>query len=120
MGVRDFGFASLALAILRFAIRLRHGVPIAPAGESAVQEWIVAAIHVVLYATIFAMPVTGAVALYLGIGAIGEAHEIAKPIIIVVAVVLHSAGALWQHFIAKTDLLVRMLRPEARRAIQTD
>jgi cytochrome b561 len=106
------GFAILALAILRFALRLRHGVPAAPAGESVVQKWLAAATHFILYAVIFAMPVTGALAWYLGLGAMGEVHELAKPVIII-AVVLHAAGALWQHFIAKGDVLVRMLRPEA-------
>ncbi len=56
------------------------------------------------------MPVTGALAWYLGLGSMGEIHELAKPVIIV-AVALHAAGALWQHFVAKTDVMVRMLRP---------
>ena len=106
------GFAILALAILRFALRLWHGAPVAPLNESAVQKWIATATHFILYAVIFAMPVTGALAWYLGIGAMGEVHELAKPVIII-AVVLHSAGALWQHFIVKTDVLMRMLRPSA-------
>lgn len=110
------GFAILALAVVRFAIRLRHGVPAAPAGESVVQKWIAVVTHFILYATIFCMPITGALAWYLGAGAMGEVHTIAKPIIIIV-VVLHAAGALWQHFIAKTDVLVRMLWPSARRTI---
>jgi cytochrome b561 len=109
------GFTILVLAVVRLAIRLIHGAPPAPAGESTVQKWIAAATHFILYATIFLMPVTGALAWYLGIGAIGEVHELAKPVIIA-AVVLHAAGALWQHFVAKTDVLLRMLRPGARRA----
>jgi cytochrome b561 len=106
------GFAILALAILRLALRLWHGAPAAPLNESAAQKWIAAATHFILYAVIFAMPITGALAWYLGIGTMGEVHELAKPVIII-AVVLHALGALWQHFIAKTDVLMRMLRPEA-------
>ncbi|WP_454615711.1 cytochrome b [Bradyrhizobium cenepequi] len=109
------GFTILILAVARLVIRLTHGAPPAPADEGVVQKWIAAATHFILYATIFLMPITGALAWYLGIGVIGEVHEIAKPIIII-AVVLHAAGALWQHFVVKTDVLVRMLRPGARRA----
>jgi len=104
------GLTVLALAILRFAIRLRHGVPPAPPGESLLQRRIAAAAHLVLYAVIFGMPVTGALAWYLGLGWMGEIHELAKPVIIV-AIALHAAGALWQHFVAKTDVMLRMLRP---------
>ena len=63
------GLAVLALAILRFAIRLRRGVPDAPAGESVLVRRIAAATHFILYLFIFGMPVTGALAWYLGIRA---------------------------------------------------
>lgn len=106
------GFAILALAVLRVAIRLRHGVPLTPPGETAIQKWIAAATHFILYIVIFAMPITGALAWYLGVGVAGEVHELAKPVIII-AVALHALGALWQHFVAKTDVLMRMLRPQA-------
>jgi cytochrome b561 len=107
------GFTILVLAVARLAIRLIHGAPPAPAGESAVQKWITGATHFILYATIFLMPVTGALAWYFWVGVSGEMHELAKPVIIA-AVVLHAAGALWQHFVAKTDVLLRMLRPGPR------
>ena len=98
------GLAVLAMAILRFAIRLRRGVPDAPAGESVLVRCIAAATHFILYLFIFGMPVTGALAWYLGIRSMGEVHELAKPFIIVV-VALHAAAALWQHFFVKSDVL---------------
>jgi cytochrome b561 len=107
------GLAVLALALLRFAIRLRHGVPPAPPEESALQRRIAAAAHLVLYGVIFGMPVTGALAWYFGISSMAEIHELAEPLIIV-TVALHAAGALWQHFVARTDVLMRMLRPGPR------
>ena len=110
------GLAVLALAILRFAIRLRRGVPDAPAGESALVRRVAAATHFVLYLFIFGMPVTGALAWYLGLRSVGEVHELAKPFIIV-AVSLHAAAALWQHFFVKSDVLVRMLKPMPRRTL---
>jgi cytochrome b561 len=104
------GIAVLVLALWRLALRLRWGAPEAPAGESAIQRWIARATHVVLYLVIFGMPVSGGVAWYLGVGAAAEVHELAKPVI-VVFVALHAAGALWQHFVGRTGVLVRMLRP---------
>ncbi|WP_258052379.1 hypothetical protein [Mesorhizobium sp. INR15] len=58
---------------------------------------IATATHFVLYLFIFGMPITGALAWYFGLGAMGDIHELAKPVTIVV-VSLHAAAALWQHF----------------------
>jgi cytochrome b561 len=91
-------------------LRWRNGAPAAPAGEPAFQRWAASAAHFLLYVAIFAMPVSGMVAWFGGIGDAGEIHELAKPVIIIV-VALHAAGALWQHFIARTDVLRRMLKP---------
>ncbi len=66
--------------------------------------------HVLLYLVIFLMPVSGMVAWNGGVSLAGQMHETAKPVIILV-IALHAAGALWQHFVAKTDVLTRMLRP---------
>jgi cytochrome b561 len=107
------GFSILALATIRLVMRLRHGVPRAPPGEGVVQRWLAALVHILLYAAIFIMPITGALAWFVGIAWLGEVHEIGKPVIIV-AVVIHAAGALWQHFVARTNVLVRMLKPRMR------
>ncbi|WP_136619693.1 MULTISPECIES: cytochrome b [Mesorhizobium] len=109
------GLAVLVLATWRFAVRLRHGVPAAPSEESAVLKRIAAATHFLLYLFIFGMPITGALAWYFGLAAMGEIHQLAKPVIIVV-VGLHAAAALWQHFYMKSDVLMRMLRPASRHA----
>ena len=107
------GLLILALAAIRLVVRLLRGVPAAPAGERAIQRWLAALVHLLLYAAIFVMPVTGALAWYLGVGWLGEVHEVGKPVIII-AVIIHAAGALWQHFVAKSDVLVRMLKPRPR------
>jgi len=62
LGARADRLTILALACWRFAIRLRRGVPDAPAGESAFQSWAAAATHFLLYVAIFGMPVTGVLA----------------------------------------------------------
>ncbi len=106
------GLAILVLAVLRLALRIRHGAPALPEGENAYLQFVAKLAHLVLYAAIVLMPLTGALAWYLGVPEIGELHEIGKPIIIIV-VAVHAVGALWQHFVAKTDVLRRMLRPAA-------
>jgi len=106
------GLAILLLAVVRLALRIRHGAPALPADENIALQYIARLAHLVLYAAIFLMPLTGALAWYLGWGEVGEIHEIGKPVLIVV-VAAHAAGALWQHFVARTDVLRRMLRPAA-------
>jgi cytochrome b561 len=107
------GFAVLALAVLRVIIRWTRGVPGAPAGQSGIKLWIAAATQFILYAIIFVMPVTGAMAWFLGYATVGELHSYGEWLIIA-AVLVHLAGALMQHYVAKTNVLVRMMKPEAR------
>jgi cytochrome b561 len=104
------GIAVLVLAVWRFALRLTRGVPALPAGEGPVTAWLARIAHFLLYLFIFGMPVTGMLAWFGMVEQAGEFHETMKPVIILV-VFLHAAGALWQHFGARTDVLRRMLRP---------
>ena len=106
------GLAILVLAVLRVALRIRYGAPPPPADENVVLQYVAKLAHLVLYAVIFLMPLSGVLAWYFGLREIGELHEIGKPVIIVV-VAVHAAGALWQHFVVKTDVLRRMLKPMA-------
>ncbi len=107
------GIAIFVLAMIRLVIRITRGAPAAPAGESAVQKWIGVATHMVLYGVILGMPISGGIAWYMGIEAAGQIHEIGKPVIILF-VALHTIGALYQHFVVKSDVLMRMLRPGRR------
>lgn len=109
------GIAILLLALWRLALRLRYGAPPPPAGENIVQKWVAKAAHVVLYLAILLMPVSGSVAWFGGVETAGEVHEIGKPVIIVF-VALHALGALYQHFVVRSDVLMRMLRPVRRTA----
>ena len=108
------GCSILVLAILRVLIRMIRGVPDAPAGQSGVKLWIAALTQVFLYAILFVMPITGAMAWFLGYASMAEVHAFAKPLIML-AVIVHFGGALMQHYVAKTNVLVRMMKPEARR-----
>ena len=107
------GIAVFVLAVWRIALRLKNGAPPAPAGESAIQKLISKLAHLVLYLAIFLMPISGGIAWFAGVGAAGEVHEIDKPVLIIF-VTLHALGALYQHFVARSDVLVRMLKPVRR------
>ncbi|WP_187971339.1 cytochrome b [Aquibium microcysteis] len=109
------GLAVLVLAVARLVLRVTHGAPPLPAGQPKIQTAIAHLAHAVLYVAIFAMPISGAVAWYLDVPLAGEVHELAKPVIIV-TVLVHAVGALLQHFVKRTDVLTRMLRPERRTA----
>lgn len=104
------GFAVLALAIIRLLFRVKNGAPPAPAGQSRVKLVIASATQHILYLILFVMPITGAMAWFLGYATMGDLHQFGKPLIIL-AVLVHFAGALMQHFVAKTDVLVRMMKP---------
>lgn len=107
------GIAIFVLAIWRFGLRLRYGAPPAPANESTLLKWLGMVTHIVLYLVIFGMPITGGVAWFGGIELASEIHEIGKPVVIIF-VALHAAGALYQHFVSKSDVLMRMLKPGHR------
>ncbi|MFD2057969.1 hypothetical protein ACFSQT_34295 [Mesorhizobium calcicola] len=64
--------------------RQKRGEPAAPFEEGAALKRIAAAAHFLLYLFIFGMPITGALAWYFSFRAMGEVHELAKPVIIVV------------------------------------
>jgi cytochrome b561 len=104
------GISILVLACIRLALRLRYGSPALPEGESAFFRLLAQVAHVVLYGAIFLMPLTGMLTWYFDLEWMGEVHETGKPIIIAV-IAAHAAGALWQHFVAKSGVLMRMIRP---------
>lgn len=112
------GLAVLALAIVRLIVRLVQGVPPLPESESVILRRMADGTHALLYAFIFGMPITGALAWYFQLQVMGELHELAKPVVIIV-VALHAFAALWQHFFVGSDVLVRMLKPAARGTSQT-
>ena len=57
------------------------------------------------------MPATGALAWFGGVEAMAAVHG-AGMLLILILLALHIAGALYHHFVLKTDVLRRMLRSE--------
>ena len=105
------GIAVFLLALLRVVLRLRRGAPPPPAEEHEALRLAARAVHFAFYAVILLMPATGALAWFGGVGAMAAVHG-AGMLLILVLLALHIAGALYQHFVLKTDVLRRMLRSE--------
>ena len=106
------GVTVLVLAIIRLAIRLTRGAPGAHDDKPAIINWLGYATHFLLYGFIFAMPLTGALAWFLGIELSAEIHETGR-LILIPTIGLHVLGALAEHFVFKNDTLIRMLRPSS-------
>ncbi len=109
------GLTILVLVLLRVIIRMARGVPAAPEGQSGIKLKIAAATQHTLYIVIFLMPITGALAWIGGVPAAALVHQVGMPLILFL-VLVHSAGALMQHYVAKTDVLVRMMKTKPARA----
>ncbi|MDQ2094760.1 cytochrome b [Rhodalgimonas zhirmunskyi] len=104
------GSVILGLVVIRIGLRLRHGAPALPEDEPPALQWIARLTHLGLYALMLAMPVSGLVAWYGGVRAAGDAHEVLKALLLVL-IGLHIAGALYQQFVLKTNIMARMKRP---------
>lgn len=106
------GITILVLAALRLGIRIRRGVPAAPADSLAIVKWLGHATHMLLYGFIFFMPLTGAIAWFFGVEFSALLHEIGR-LVLVPAIGFHIIGALAEHFVYRNDTLKRMLRATA-------
>ena len=101
------GIAVLIFALWRLVLRKTRGAPEVPAEEPAPLKFVASATHILLYVIMIAMPMSGAMAYFGGVREAGEVHELIKPVMIAM-ILLHVAGALYQHFFLKTDVLKRM------------
>lgn len=104
------GTLVLLFAAIRLWDRFTHGRPPAPEGEPAWAGWLSQITHVLIYALLFAMPISGLLAWFGGIPQLAEIHEwLWNPL--VALIVVHVAGALAQHFYFRTDVLRRIMKP---------
>lgn len=104
------GIAILALVVWRIALRLNRGAPPPPADEPRPLQIVAAATHGTLYLLLLAVPLTGIAAWFGGIGPAAGLHGMLKTALMLL-VVLHIAGALYQRFVLKSDVVTRMLSP---------
>jgi len=108
------GLLVLSLALARIYLRIARGAPAPPADEPRWQAFLSEAVHLAIYLLLLALPVSGAVAWLFSLEIAGVAHELLKNILLG-AIGLHIAGALFQHFIRRSEVMIRMLSPERRR-----
>lgn len=107
------GMTILLLAILRLGIRITRGAPPSHPDTPAILAGIGYLVHALLYLFIFGMPITGAIAWFGGVELSGELHEIGR-LILIPLIGFHALGGLAEHFVFRSDTLIRMLRPERR------
>lgn len=105
------GLTIFALALIRLAVRAYRGAPEAHASNPWPVNLAGHAAHVLLYAFLVAMPLTGAIAWFTGLELSAELHELGR-LVLIPLILLHAIGALAEHFVFKTNSLVRMLKAE--------
>jgi cytochrome b561 len=105
------GISVLLLALIRIYLRLTRGAPAPPADEPRLLQLTAEAVHGSIYLLLLVLPLSGAVAWFLGVEIAGDVHELLQNVLLGM-IALHIAGALFQHFVLRSQVLMRMLRPE--------
>lgn len=106
------GTLVLMLALLRIYLRMTRGAPAPPADEPRLLQLAAEAVHLLIYALLMALPLSGAVAWFAGVAASADVHKWLKNVLLA-AIALHVVGALFQHFVRRSDVLMRMLSPQS-------
>lgn len=104
------GILVLILVIWRFVIKARRGAPPLPEDEPAILRLAAHATHIGLYLLMVLVPLSGMAAWFLVSDDAGDAHEVMKSILMLL-VLAHVAGALFQKFVLKSDVVTRIVRP---------
>lgn len=104
------GIAVLCLAIIRVILRLTHGAPEAPADEPPLGKIAAKVAHGAFYLLFFALPISGALAYYGGVGAAGGIHGGPMKLLMWILIVVHVAAVLVHQFVWKTSVAQRMTK----------
>lgn len=105
------GLMVFLLSLTRIGLRLIRGAPPPPADEPRLLQLLAEAVHVAIYALLLLLPLSGLVAWFLEIPSAALIHVLLTNALLA-AIILHVTGALFQHFVRRSDVLMRMLRPE--------
>jgi len=105
------GISILVLVTVRFVIKARRGAPPQPEHEPEILKLAATFAHLGLYALMFLVPIAGIVAWFGQQGWAGEVHQVLQTLLLILAG-LHVAGAFYQQFVLKSDVLKRMRKPE--------
>jgi len=104
------GTAILVLVAWRIGLRLTRGAPPPPDEEPLVLRAVAAGTHALLYLLLLALPVSGLLAWFGGVGQAMTVHRLAESLLLPL-VGLHVAGALFQRFVLGSHVLERITRP---------
>lgn len=105
------GLLILALALGRICLRITRGAPAPPKDEPRILKIISEAVHGLIYVMLLSLPVSGAVAWFFNIRLAGLIHEYLQTLLLAL-IAAHIAGALFQHLIRRSDVMMRMFAPD--------
>ncbi|MCA8868352.1 MAG: cytochrome b [Rhodobacteraceae bacterium] len=106
------GILILLLVFWRISIKARRGAPPMPENITRAQHIVAHATHGLLYLLLILMPISGMAAWFGGVELAATAHSLMR-IALIALILLHAVAAIYHHFILKTDIFRRMLKPEA-------
>lgn len=104
------GILILVLALLWLWLRFTRGKPPLPVNENAILKFVARLTHLLLYLLIVVIPLFGIAAWFFGIEGADHIHVLLKNVLLFVAGI-HVLGALFQQFVLKSGVLMRMIRP---------
>ncbi len=107
------GLLILLLALTRIALRMTSGAPKPPEDESWFLRFSAEAVHISIYGLLLLLPLLGAAAWFLDIEFAALAHAYLQ-FVLLGLIAMHVAGALFQHVVRRSGVLMRMFRPEPR------
>jgi cytochrome b561 len=102
----------LVLVGWRLVLRVKRGAPPSPEGEPAPLRVIAKLSHASFYAVLAALSVSGTLAWFGDVTPAAQVHNLLK-LVLLALVVLHVLAALLHHVVLKTDVMRRMILPEA-------
>ncbi|MFN4156648.1 MAG: cytochrome b [Paracoccaceae bacterium] len=102
----------LAFVVWRLVLRLKRGVPAAPANEPAPLKTLSHLAHSAFYAVLGAMAVTGSLAWFGDLTLAADAHNVLK-VVLLALVVLHVLAVPFHSLVLKNNVMRRMIRPSA-------
>ena len=107
------GGVILLMVLSRIYLRFTRGAPPPPADEHRLLQFAAEAVHLAIYVSLLVLPVTGVLAWFAVIPLAGILHGWLTNLLLG-AIALHIGGALFQHFVRRSNVLIRMFRAQSR------
>lgn len=105
------GLAVLLCMLCRIYLRVTRGVPSPPHDEPRLLKIVSESVHRMIYLLLMLLPVSGAVAWFFGASLAAGAHVVMEKLLLGL-IAAHIGGALFQHLIRRSDVVIRIFAPE--------